>query len=63
MRKVKTSRTLRLKDASSGPPAYARVRPIHATFGPAGEAPNEGAEEDAAAEWQKHVDAGRIGGG
>jgi hypothetical protein len=40
---------------------YPRTRPIHATFGPAGEAPNESAEEDATAEWLAHVEAGRIG--
>ena len=36
-------------------------RPINRTFGPEGEVPNDGAEEDATAEWLAHVQAGRIG--
>jgi hypothetical protein len=38
-----------------------RHRPIHVTFGPAGEASNEAAGFDATAEWLAHVEAGRIG--
>ena len=38
-----------------------RDRPINRTFGPEGEVSNDGAEEDAAAEWLAHVRAGRIG--
>ena len=39
---------------------YPRTSPIHLTFGPAGEAVDESAEEDATAEWLAHVQAGRI---
>ena len=49
---------------AAAPPSGRRDRPLTLTFGPAGEAlPEEGcAEEDAAREWLKHVQAGRIGG-
>lgn len=62
MRETKTARTLGLKDAGWGASAYPRERPIHVTFGPAGEVSDEHAEVDAAAEWLNHVKAGRIGG-
>jgi hypothetical protein len=58
----RTARTLGLTDAGWGASAPARERPIRVTFGPAGEASNEAAEFDAAAEWLAHVEAGRIGG-
>ena len=61
MREIRTARTLGLKDATWGASAYARDRPIHVTFGPAGESPDERANADAAAEWLAHVEAGRIG--
>ena len=60
MREVRSPRRFGLKDGA--PPATGdRERPINRTFGPAGEVSNDGAEEDAAAEWLAHVQAGRIG--
>jgi hypothetical protein len=69
MREIRTARTLGLKDGWSASPnprtspvLSGAEGPIHATFGPAGEASNESAEFDATAEWLAHVEAGRIGG-
>jgi hypothetical protein len=61
MREIRTARTLGLKDIAWGASATPRERPIHVTLGPAGEASDEGAGFDAAAEWLAHVEAGRIG--
>ena len=54
----------RQQSRSGCPEQSRRDRPINVTFGPAGVVlPEEGfEEEDAAREWFKHVDAGRIGG-
>ena len=38
-----------------------RKSPIHKTSGPAGEALNEGTQEDATAAWLAHVRAGQDG--
>ena len=57
MREVR-SRQSGLKD---GVHRIVRDSPINRTFGPAGEVSNDGAEEDATAEWLAHVQAGRIG--
>ncbi len=62
MKQIRTARTLGLKDAAWSASPYPKTSPIHATFGPAGEAANETAQEDATAEWLAHVEAGRIGG-
>ncbi len=58
MKQIRTARTLGLKNPSWNASPFPRKTPIHVTFGPAGEAVNESAEEDATAEWLTHVEGG-----